>query len=101
MTHPWIVVIAVLGIAALYVLVPVVADFYRRYRSSRVLRCPETGQQVEVAIDASHVAFTSAFGRPQLRVKRCSHWPERKECAQDCLTLPEVEMPGAQHQVAH
>ncbi len=95
MTHPWIVVTAVLCIALLYVLVPVVADFYRRYRGSRVLRCPETGQKVEVGIDASHVAITSAFGRPHLRVKSCSLWPEKERCAQDCLTLPEVETPGA------
>ncbi len=101
MTHPWIVVIAVLAIAALYVLVPVVADFYRRYRESRALRCPETGQQVEVGIDASHVALTSAFGRPKIRVKSCSHWPERKGCEQECLTLPEVEMPEVQHQGVH
>ncbi len=95
MTHPWIVVTAVLVIALLYVLVPVVADFYRRYRGSRVLRCPETGREAQVGIDASHVALTSAFGKPHLRVENCSLWPEKEGCLQECLTLPEVETPGA------
>jgi len=101
MTHPWIVVIAVLVVATLYVLLPVVADTFRRYRRSRVLRCPESGGKAEVGIDASRAAFTSAFGRPQFRVKACSLWPERAHCRQDCLGLPEVEMPQALQVHAH
>jgi hypothetical protein len=101
MTHPWIVVIAVLGIGVLYVLLPLVADTFRRYRRSRVLRCPETGGQAEVGVDASRAAFTSAFGRPQLRAESCSLWPEKEKCAQDCLTLPDVEMPAALRLQAH
>lgn len=93
MSHPWVVMIAVLAVAALYVLMPLVADTFRRYRNSRLLRCPETGGKAEVGIDASRAAFTSAFGRPLLRVKMCSLWPERAQCRQDCLGLPEVEMP--------
>ncbi len=95
MTHPWIVVIAVVGIGVLYVLLPLIADTFRRYRGIRVLRCPETGGHAEVGIDASRAAITSAFVRPQLRAKSCSLWPEKEKCAQDCLTLPEVEMAEA------
>lgn len=97
MSHPWTVVIAVLAVAALYVLLPVVADTFRRFRSSRILRCPESGGKAEIGMDASRAAFTSAFGRPLLRVKACSLWPERQQCKQDCLGLPEVEMPEALH----
>lgn len=92
MSKPWIVVAVILALAALYVLLPVVADTFRRYRAKRVLRCPETGAVAEVGIDASRAALTSAFGEPQLRAQDCSLWPERKDCAQDCLTLPEKEM---------
>ncbi len=95
MTHPWIVVAAVISIGLLCVLFPVAADFYRRYRGARLLRCPETGREAQVGIDAPHVALTSAFGRPRLRVKSCSLWPEKEGCRQKCLTLPEVEGPGA------
>ena len=93
MDHPWIVAIAVVGIGVLYVLLPLIADTFRRFRGSRVLRCPETGGQADVGIDASRAAFTSAFGPPQLRAKTCSLWPEKEKCQQDCLTLPEVETP--------
>lgn len=93
MSQPWIVVIAVLAAALLYVLAPVVADTFRRYRSKRMLRCPETGGQAEVGIDASRAAVTSAFGRPHLRAENCSLWPEKEQCKQECLTLPEVEVP--------
>jgi hypothetical protein len=95
MSYPWIVLIAIVAVALLYVLVPLAADTYRRFRDTRALRCPETGGKVEVGIDASRAAFTSAFGRPFLRVKSCSLWPEKEQCKQDCLTLPEVEAPEA------
>ncbi len=87
MGNPWILVAAILTLALLYVLAPVVTDAFRRYRSSRLLRCPETGKEAEVGIDASKAALTSAFGPPVLRVKDCSLWPERKDCEQECLHI--------------
>jgi len=101
MNHPWIVAIAVVGIGVLYVLLPLIADTFRRYRCSRNLTCPETGGQADVGIDASRAAFTSAFGPPQLRAKNCSLWPEKEKCAQDCLTLSEVDEPETVRQPAH
>lgn len=85
MESPWIVVIAILAVAAVYVLLPLVGDTFRRYRRSRILRCPETGKEAEVGIDAPRAAVTSAFGHPLLRVKSCSLWPERRDCRQKCL----------------
>jgi len=81
------VVLAVLAVALLYVLMPLVVDTFRRFRSPRLLRCPETGGKAEIGIDASHAALTSAFGQPLLRVKSCSLWPEKDRCKQDCLTV--------------
>jgi len=85
MSNPWTLITAILALAALYVLLPRVADTFLRYRTSKVLRCPETGGKAEVGIDASRAAFTSAFGEPLLRAKQCSLWPERKGCGQGCL----------------
>jgi hypothetical protein len=94
MGTPWIVIAAILAIALLYVLVPVVTDAFRRYRRRKILRCPETGRDTGVAIDASTAALTSAFGPPVLRVKDCSLWPERKDCEQGCLPhLREADSP--------
>jgi hypothetical protein len=86
MNHPWIVLVAVLAVALLYVLMPLVADTFRRFRSPRVLTCPETGGKAEVAVDASRAALTSAFGQPLLRARSCSLWPEKEYCKQECLT---------------
>ncbi len=93
MSDPGIVIIAILALAALYVLLPRVTDILARYRRAWVLSCPETGAKAELGIDASRAAFTSAFGRPRLRAKQCSLWPKRKGCAEGCLRLPEVESP--------
>ena len=101
MSVPWIVVASTIAVAVLFVLLPVVADTFRRFRSKRLLRCPETCGEAEVGIDARHAAWTSAFGRTLLRVKMCSLWPQRKGCAQHCLRLPEAEAQGSQRPSVH
>ncbi len=95
MSAPWVVIAAIIAVAVGYVLLPVVADTFRRFRTKRSLRCPVTGGEAEVGINAGRAAWTSAFGRALLRVKNCSLWPERKNCRQDCLHLPETEGQGA------
>ena len=87
MENPWIVIASIVAVGVVYVLLPVIADTFRWYRATRILRCPETEKEAEVAIDASHAALTSAFGPPVLRVKNCSLWPEGKDCPQDCLAV--------------
>ncbi|MBI3990325.1 MAG: hypothetical protein HY347_12000 [candidate division NC10 bacterium] len=101
MSTPWIVVAAVVALGVLYVLLPVVAQTFLRYRRTKVLRCPEAGKEAEVGIDAARAAYTSAFGQPQLQVEDCSLWPERKDCGQDCLGLPETEMQEVRQPQAH
>lgn len=85
MSTPLIVIAAITGLAVLYVLLPVAAHTFFRYRAKRVVSCPETGEGAEVGIDAGRAAFSSALGRTILRVKGCSLWPEREGCGQDCL----------------
>jgi hypothetical protein len=86
MSNPGLVLVAILGVALLYVLMPLVVDTLRRYRSPSMCSCPETGSSAVVGIDAPRAALTSGFGRPLLRVKSCSLWPERERCKQNCLT---------------
>ena len=85
MSAPWLVIAAIIAVAVCYVLVPVVADTFRRFRAKRSVKCPETGREAEIDLDAGQAALTSAFGRALLRVKSCSLWPARKNCAQDCI----------------
>ena len=79
------VVLPIAAVGALYVVVPVVADTYSRFRHSRTVTCPDTQAPAEIDIDAGQAAASSAFGKPELRVKRCSRWPEHEECGQECL----------------
>ena len=81
----WILIAAVILIGFFYVLVPLVINTFQWYRRKRVLRCPETGMLAEVDIDAKQAAFSSPFGKPLLRVKNCTLWPEKENCHMECL----------------
>ena len=99
MESPGIVIFAVVALGVLFVLVPLVIYTFGRYRASRTVACPETGEQVRLDLDASRAAWTTALGRPSLRVRWCSLWPQRKGCAQECTASPEVERPPAKEPV--
>jgi hypothetical protein len=86
MKDPWILIFVIVGTALLYVLAPIVAHVFTRYRKARIVRCPETGVTAEIQIDARHAAATAVPGPPELRVAGCSSWPERKGCDQACLS---------------
>lgn len=85
MNSPLIVMASIVALAFLYVLIPVAAHTFQRYRHKKVVECPETKRLAEVDTDATLAAFTSAFGRPLVRVKNCSVWPRRWGCRQDCV----------------
>jgi hypothetical protein len=60
-------------------------EFYRRYRRSRAVICPENHRQVAVALDARHAAVTQLAGAPEFRLADCTRWPERGDCGRECL----------------
>jgi len=83
MTAALIIMIVSLGV--LYVVLPVVADTFHRLQGTRTVTCPETDESATIEFDAVHAALRSAVGPPDLQVRRCSHWPERERCGQECL----------------
>lgn len=93
MNGPWLVLAAIVGISVVYVLLPVFFSVFAQFRAKRQLRCPETGMDVEVGVDATRAGLTGVFGRPRLRVKSCAFWPERSACGQGCLSAFEEEKP--------
>ena len=108
MTNPWLSGPAMLIALMTYVLLPLICvvlgfaiETFRRHRGRRILQCPETGSKAKVGIDAYRAALTSVVEKPRLRVKNCSLWPERKECAQACLRLPAHEVQGSFQLTAH
>lgn len=80
-----------LGLAALVALAPLLMGLsmavraYLRYRGSRVVVCPERLDIAAVEVDAAVAALTAPYGRPDLRLKSCSHWREPGECGEKCL----------------
>lgn len=86
MSNPWIVLAGIVAVGVIYVLLPVIADVFGRFRRSRQLGCPETNTNAEVTVDAKYAALTSAFRHPLLRVKDCSLWPKRAGCEQSCVS---------------
>lgn len=57
----------------------------RRNAGSRLVECPENHQGAVVNIDARHAAATAIDGTPDVRLCRCTRWPERANCNQACL----------------
>lgn len=76
-----IVAIAALAVGLLWVL-----PSYRAYRTRRVVTCPETGEAVEVEVDAVRVARSAWMGPLSLRLRNCARWPERAGCGQECTS---------------
>jgi len=81
-----LLLIAGVTVLGLYCMVaPAVRGTYRRYRGRRTIICPETDQIVEMELKAGRAGVMAALGKQDLRVKWCSLWPGRKNCAQECV----------------
>lgn len=85
MAAPWITLAAIAALGLVYVIAPIVAGVFVRFRGKRDVRCPETGLFAELEIDARHAALTAVPGPPEVRVANCSLWPEREHCDQRCV----------------
>ena len=86
-----------LGIAVLLlaVLVPVALAYWRG-RGTRLVTCPETHAPAAVELDPAHASLGVGFGLPGWRLQSCSRWPERADCAQECLAQIEGTPDGCQ-----
>jgi hypothetical protein len=59
---------------------------YFRYKDSKIIYCPDTGEAAIVEVDAVHAALTSMVGKPDIRLQNCWRWPLHEDCGQQCLT---------------
>jgi hypothetical protein len=85
MNGPLLLILVIIATGLLFVVAPVVADAYARYRSGKTLKCPETHGNAEVTLNTRRAALAGAFGKSVLRVKSCSLWPGKKGCAEKCV----------------
>lgn len=58
---------------------------YFLYRGKRLVICPETARTETVDVAARTAAANSFLGWTALRLDRCSRWPERQDCGQECI----------------
>jgi hypothetical protein len=81
-------------IGAAYFLVPPILGTIAKFRGKRVITCPETRKAAAVDVDAVHAGITALFHQPDLRLKNCSRWPEKRDCGQECLLQVELSPEG-------
>lgn len=85
MDHPFAVIAALIALSVVYVLAPVATEAFARYRKARNVICPEERAPAKIDIDARHAAWSAVAGKTGLRVRRCTLWPEKCGCAQQCV----------------
>jgi hypothetical protein len=59
---------------------------YLRMRGKRLVTCPENHCTAAVELDAKGAGLRAFRGGTYLCLRDCSRWPEKHDCAQDCLT---------------
>jgi hypothetical protein len=85
--NPWVVVPMLAALAILFVMLPVALAVYTKFHRLMLVRCPATGAEAEVRIHAVQAGLRECVGGHRPRVSQCSFWPQRKDCAQDCLVV--------------
>ncbi|MFQ5741159.1 MAG: hypothetical protein ACE5JX_19320 [Acidobacteriota bacterium] len=85
MATPFFFIAALLAAGVLYFLARTAGRSYLKFRGKGVVTCPETGRPAAVEVDAGWAAVSGLFGTSKLRLSRCSRWPERRGCGQQCL----------------
>ncbi|HEV2732577.1 MAG TPA: hypothetical protein VGV15_21305 [Terriglobales bacterium] len=69
---------------AVFRAIPVLHTYFL-YRGKRLVTCPETLKTPAVGVAARTAAASAFLGEPTFRLDRCSRWPERQNCGQECL----------------
>jgi len=87
------IAIAVLVVAAglfIFRAIPGVRAYFG-YRGKRLVTCPETQKTEAVDVDSKEAAVGAFLSEPTLHLQRCSRWPERQDCGQECLKQIEAD----------
>jgi hypothetical protein len=77
-------VVAIIG-TGLIAMLALAGRAYLRFRSLRLVTCPQTEEPAAVRLAPGWATLTAIFARPRLRLRACSHWHEREVCGQACL----------------
>ena len=84
--NPLLLVAGIIALGIVFVVAPVAADAYRKYRHRKVITCPEAHSLAEVTLNAGQAALGAGIGRSLLHIKSCSLWPKRQGCDEKCVS---------------
>lgn len=73
--------LAIILFAAAFAAVLAFLAVLRSHR--RQVTCPETGEEVVVAVDPTHTV-KALFNGEHLKVTDCGRWPAKADCDRDC-----------------
>jgi hypothetical protein len=62
------------------------ANGYLHLRGQRIVTCPETKLPAGVQLAAAKITGESILGVANLELSDCTRWPEKRGCAQECLS---------------
>jgi hypothetical protein len=85
-----VAILAVVVGVLLFRIIPAIQTYFM-YRGKRLVTCPETLETEAVDVAARKAAAWTFVGESTLRLDRCSRWPERQNCGQECLKQVEAD----------
>ncbi len=85
-----VAILAVVVGVLLFRIIPAMQTYFM-YRGKRLVTCPETLETEAVDVAARKAAAWTFVGESTLRLDRCSRWPERQDCGQECLKQVEPD----------
>lgn len=86
--NPWVVLLALVVLAVVFVVVPVGVATFAHWRRPLRLTCPRAGTEAQIRVTATRAAVAAVLGRGAPGIERCSLWPTLRGCREECLALP-------------
>lgn len=86
--NPWVILLALVVLALVFVVAPVGVATFAYWRRPLRLTCPRAGTEAQIRVAATRAAVAAVLGRDAPGIERCSLWPARLGCHEECVALP-------------
>jgi nucleotide-binding universal stress UspA family protein len=81
----WLVLPALVVLAAAFVLVPPVVAAFLYWRRPYRVRCPRAGRDAQIRVEPLGAAVAALLGRAAPDIARCSLWSAVPACREECV----------------
>ena len=85
LTEQYLVIGLLVVVGAFLVRRSVTAAHAWRFHGQMMVTCPETRNCAEVKVATLRLAISELLNVGQIKLSRCSRWPDRRDCSQDCI----------------